>query len=556
MDELITEETTSEGQLVLDRYKILEELASTRFSIVYKAFDSKMQRVVAIKKIESASKATTWAKREAQLSAQLNHPNICTIYEYEEVAEGHFLIMEYLEGLTLREILDVYDTLSIDEAIAVSREVCLALEYAHLNYIIHKDIKPENIMLLPDGRLKIMDFGTGRLLGHTKEAQKTLIGTPAYMSPEQTKKERLDDRSDQFSLAVMLFECLSGASPFEAPSAKAAIFKVQNASVPDLVKLNTDVSQELALSIEKALSKDPDERYSTVTEFRYKLERAHWVETDSKKVLSPLVERCSGLVDEAPPDTSQSLPLGTIRDFAGRLYLKNTRLINRLLSASLISGLGFILFRDIAETYSLILLLALAGTTLFFPSLGLLGLGVVALVALTLKGLLWPAAVLLGLGILWQVLGRKKWQFELSFSLLASLLAFFKLQVLFPVVTALAFSPLKAFFISLAGALQVLIFQAFWQGKISLISDTVSLSQLVIWPVTSALASFLLSRKTLPKAVIVSSAAFFVLITAYLAIGASLNISADWALKSASLSFIITMLVLPLIPYDYLDGAS
>jgi len=556
MDELITEEITSVGQLILERYKILEELASTKFSTVYKAFDSKMQRVVAIKKIESASKATTWAKREAQLSAQLNHPNICTIYEYEEVPEGHFLIMEYLEGLTLREILDVYDTLSLNEAIAIAREVCLALEYAHLNYIIHKDIKPENIMLLPDGRLKIMDFGTGRLLGHMREAQKTLIGTPAYMSPEQTKKERLDDRCDQFSMAVVLFECLSGASPFEAPSAKAAIFKVQNASVPDLVKLNPEVSQELADVVEKALSKDPDERYSTVTEFRYKLERAFWVDTDSKKVLSSLVERCTGLVEEGSQDTSQPVPVGKVKDFTGRLYLKNTRLINRLLSASFVSGLGFILFRDIAESYSLVLLLALAGTTLFFPSFGLLGLGVVALAALTLKGFLWPAAVLLCLGLLWHVLGRKNWRFELSFSLAASLLAFFQLQVLFPVVVALAFSPLKAFFIALAGALQVLIFQAFWQGKISALSDAISLSQLIIWPVTSALASFILTRKTLPKAVIVSSAAFFVLITAYLAIGASLNISPDWALKSASLSFIITMLVLPLIPYDYLDGHS
>ena len=120
----ITDDDSSDDDLILDRYKILEELATTRFSTVFEAYDSKMGRPVAIKMIEATSKATTWAKREAQLSAKLNHPNICTIYEYEETPEAHFLIMEYLEGLTLREILDNCDILSCDEAITIDKEVC------------------------------------------------------------------------------------------------------------------------------------------------------------------------------------------------------------------------------------------------------------------------------------------------------------------------------------------------------------------------------------------------------------------------------------------------
>lgn len=539
---------SKETDLILDRYKILEELASTRFSTVYKAFDSKMQRLVAIKMITGDSKATTWAKREAQLSAQLNHPNICTIYEYEETEDGHYLIMEYLEGLTLREILDRSDTLTLDEAMSIAKEVCFALEYAHLNYIVHQDIKPENVVLLHDGRVKLMDFGTARLLGYMKEEKKSLIGTPAYMSPEQVKSGRLDDRSDQFSLAVVIYEMLCGSSPFDSPSTTSAIFKVQNTKVESLNKENEEVSQEFADVIAKALSKKPDNRYDTMTDFRYKLERAHPAPPSTKRELAYLVARCSDSVE-----STEGTPtiITNARSFAGRLYSKNYRLVNRLVAAAITSGLGYLLFKEIGESYSLIAFGAIAALSLFLPSLGLLSLSVVAAIALALGGLTLISLALASIAFLWYFFLEKKYKFEIAFSCLAPVLSFVNLQIAFPIFTGLAFSPVKAFLISLAAALQVLVFSALWQDQISIFSSTLALSQLLSWPLASFFMSLIMRNKSLGKAVVASTASLLFLIVVAVIAASQQNEGFEVILKSASLSLIITMIVLALIPWEY-----
>jgi len=548
------ESADTEKGLILNRYKILKELASTQFSTVYKAFDSKMQRPVAIKMIESTSKATTWAKREAHLSAQLNHPNICTIYEYEETEDAHYLIMEYLEGATLREILNNSDTLSLDEAVSIIREVSLALEYAHLNYIIHQDIKPENILLLYDGRLKIMDFGTGRLLGFYKEKQKSLIGTPSYMSPEQVEKKPLDDRTDQFSLAIVFYEMLSGISPFEASTMQATLFKIRNSTVEDISRKNSEVGAKLARVLNKALSKNPDERYPIVTDFRYKIERAYPPPDSSKKVLRSLVEMYADLDDEDAVLEDLDSPTGRIKDFIGRAYLKNTRFIKKVLAAFLTASLGFVLFSSIGKSYSLIFFLSLAGLSFVSQPWGLFVLALVGLVALSMNSLMWPAVILIAAGFAWRYVLGKKRLFGLPFSFAAPVLAFFNLQLLFPIIMGISLSPISGFFISLAGAIQVLVISAMLAGSTNLFGNAVMLSQLVSWPLaTLAISIFLGKDKTLPKTVVASASVLVLLVITYVIIGASNNLNFEVPLKSASLSLIISLLVLPLIPYDYLE---
>jgi len=549
----IIEEDPEDKGLILERYKVLEELASTRFSTVYKAFDSKMQRLVAIKMIDNSSKATTWAKREAHLSAQLNNPNICTIYEYEETDEGHFLIMEYLEGLTLRDVLDYCKTLSLDEALTIGKEISLALESAHINDIIHKDIKPENVMLLQEGRIKIMDFGTGRLLGHAKEAQKTLIGTPSYMSPEQVNKERLDDRTDQFSLAVVLYEMIAGHTPFEGKTTRTTILKVQNSRAQRLDKIDDEVNEKLAEVINKALSKKADERYDSVIDFRYKLERAHPTSSSADEVVSSLVERCTDTF-ERPKKEKTATIYGLATDFVGRIYVTNYRILKRVLATTLIAGSGYLLFTTIGQSYSLIVMAALAGLALFFQAIGLLALGSIASIALGLAGYILPALILFGFSLVWFWFFKKKNKFDIAFSLIAPILALVNLQVLFPIFTGLAFTPARAAFVLVLGAFETLIFTAVWQQSPGLFSDVMSLSQLIIWPVAGVFISALMRKKTLARAVVAVSASFVFLLGAYVVIGAVKNESFELALQSASLSLIITMLVLPLIPYDYLES--
>ncbi len=504
-----TEETgqTSGQDIILDRYKVLEELASTRFSTVFKAFDTKMQRLVAIKMIESNSKATTWAKREAQLSAQLNHPNICTIYEYEETDQGHFLIMEYLEGLTLRDILDNCDTLTLDEAMAVAKEISVALEYAHLNYIIHQDIKPENVLLLHDGRLKIMDFGTGRLLGHIKEKQKSLIGTPAYMSPEQINKEHLDDRTDQFSLAVVIYECLSGVSPFDASSTQATVFKVINSKQQSLTKLNDDVDDNFAQTVDKALAKKADNRYVTVTDFRYKLDRAYPPPLSTKKVLAYLVARADVSDYEEDEELGDSI-FDKIRGLNGRIYNRNRGFINIVFSMFLVAMFGFVAFNSFKQNYGLMAICFLAAVALFSFF--------------------------------------KKNRFELSFSLASPILYYIKLQVLFPIFCGLAFSPVKAFVVSAFGALLVLAFSALDLVGVGM----VEISQLVSWPIASFLISAAAKKGSFSRVVVATLSAFVFLTAIYIVSSTAAQGSFEAALKSLSLSLIITMVVLPLLPVD------
>jgi tetratricopeptide (TPR) repeat protein len=266
------------SQATLGKYQIIREIARSN-DIVYEAYDPVMNRRVALKELAMPSGSTESQRqertrrfvREAKAAGSLNHPNIVTIYECGEDVGRHFIAMEYLEGHTLRNELDTHGFLPVERALDIGKEVLEALEYAHQNGVIHRDIKPENIQLLPDGRVKITDFGIARL---TFEPNLTIdgqvFGTPSYMSPEQVAGKEIDARSDLFSLGVVIYEMLAGQKPFAGDSVVSITYSIVNAHPSQPQQANHTVWQLLS----QALEKTPVLRYATAADMKKALEHA------------------------------------------------------------------------------------------------------------------------------------------------------------------------------------------------------------------------------------------------------------------------------------------
>ncbi|MEJ2720138.1 MAG: protein kinase [bacterium] len=251
----------------ISHYKILEKLGEGGMGVVYKAEDTKLKRTVALKFLSFQDVGTEEDKtrfvHEAQAAAALNHPNICTVHEIDEYEHRSFIAMECIEGQNLKAKIKS-GPLQIDEAVRIAAEIAEGLQEAHSKGIIHRDIKPANIMLAASGRVKVMDFGLARSSGRTQLTRSgTTIGTVAYMSPEQAKGERVDHRTDIWSLGVVLFEMLAAELPFKADYEQATIYRIVNEDPPLITSLHSDVPRELERIIEKTLKKDAKERYQS-----------------------------------------------------------------------------------------------------------------------------------------------------------------------------------------------------------------------------------------------------------------------------------------------------
>jgi len=201
----------------ISHYKILEKLGEGGMGVVYKAEDTKLKREVAIKflprQIAVSDEERERFKLEAQAAAALNHNNIATVYEIHELEGEEFIVMEFIKGESLREKI-AKGPLKLDEAVRIATEVADGLHEAHEHKIVHRDIKPANIMLTAKGQCKIMDFGLAKMAQATLVTKEgTTLGTAAYMSPEQARGEKVDRRTDIFSLGVMLYEMLTGQLP-------------------------------------------------------------------------------------------------------------------------------------------------------------------------------------------------------------------------------------------------------------------------------------------------------------------------------------------------------
>jgi eukaryotic-like serine/threonine-protein kinase len=257
----------------LGRYEIIGVLGQGAMGVVYKARDPLLDRIVAIKTINMALEQEEMAEykarfeQEARAAGGLNHPNVITIYDIASSGDIAYMAMEFLEGRELRTLLVSGRPLPVAQAIDIAAQVADGLSYAHDKQIVHRDIKPANIMILQDGRAKITDFGIARMRSsQVKTETGMVLGSPKYMSPEQVMGQRADGRSDIFSLGVMLYEMLTGASPFSGDSITALMFQTLNTIPAAPRAMNPEVPEMLNFVVAKALAKKLDERYQNTVD--------------------------------------------------------------------------------------------------------------------------------------------------------------------------------------------------------------------------------------------------------------------------------------------------
>ena len=274
------------GQTIL-HYKILEKLGEGGMGEVYKAQDTKLDRFVALKFLPSQLTASEDDKarfiQEAKAASAMNHPNVCTIHSIEEHNNQLFIVMEFVEGKTLR---DKKDSMSEKQILEIGIQVAEGLAAAHDKGIVHRDIKPENIMVRKDGIAQIMDFGLAKLYKDSNVSRLTkagsTVGTMGYMSPEQVQGLDVDHRTDIFSLGVVLYELLAGESPFKGMHETAIMYEIVNVEAPPLSTIKKDIDPFLDGIILECLEKDKDDRYQSAKELAKNLRKIKRVSTGDR----------------------------------------------------------------------------------------------------------------------------------------------------------------------------------------------------------------------------------------------------------------------------------
>lgn len=263
-------EETSVVRLV-GRYQIVSELGRGTMGIVFKGFDPTIGRTVALKTIAFAAhddEAREFRRRlhgEAAAAGVLNHPNIVTIYDVVEDGPTMAIAMEFIEGQTLAAMIRK-GPLTLDRALALFEPICSALDYAGSRGIIHRDVKPANIIVSPDGTPKIADFGLARAPASTATKSGVIVGSPGYMSPEQVRGKKLDRRSDLFSAAAMFYEMVTNDRPFDGDDTASLMYHIVHERHRPAHHLNPTLAPDVGAVLDRALAKDPDDRFATGAE--------------------------------------------------------------------------------------------------------------------------------------------------------------------------------------------------------------------------------------------------------------------------------------------------
>ena len=267
------------GQTI-SHYNILSKLGEGGMGVVYKAEDTKLDRIVALKFLPShLTKSETDKARflqEAKAASAINHPNVCVIHDIQEHDGQQFIVMEYVEGKTLREVVGSFDKthMPLKDVIDTSVQIAEALKAAHEKGIVHRDIKSENIMVTETGQVKVMDFGLAKLRGSVKLTKSaSTIGTIAYMSPEHIEGKDVDARTDIFSFGVVLYEMLTGTLPFKGEYDSAMMYAIVNEEPEPIRKYRPDLSSELLHVLHRALEKEPGARYQSIHDMFIELKR-------------------------------------------------------------------------------------------------------------------------------------------------------------------------------------------------------------------------------------------------------------------------------------------
>jgi len=283
------------------RYEILEEIGGGAMGAVYKALDTRLERTVAIKTIRLDPNRTDVQDfrirfdREAKLAGRLNHPNIVTVYDSGESDDIAFISMEFVPGTSLESLIKEDSRVSLEEAVHITVQVADALAYAHGQGVVHRDIKPGNIMRLESGQIKLTDFGISQLSNSDLTQSGVVLGTPKYMSPEQIVGSRVDGRSDIFSLGVVLYEMLTGRVPFQAPTLVSMMHTVLHTQ-PDIPShWAPSVPPPIVSSLARCLSKLPEDRYASAADLAADLRRFPDLVADEKAIA------CVFSADAFPP---------------------------------------------------------------------------------------------------------------------------------------------------------------------------------------------------------------------------------------------------------------
>jgi eukaryotic-like serine/threonine-protein kinase len=308
-NERVTQRTVLGG-----RYRVEEELGRGGMATVFRGTDTVLGRPVAVKVLASqyANDAdfVTRFRREAQAAARLNHPNLVSVYDTGTDDGIHFIVMEFVEAKTLADYLAGGGRIMPERAMEIAESVCEALSAAHGHGIIHRDIKPANIMITTRGDAKVTDFGIARVVSGADTVAHTaaVLGTASYLSPEQAQGQPVDQRSDIYSLGVVLYEMVTGRPPFsgDSPVMVASKHVLEQPTPPS--KVNPDVSPALEAVIMKALAKNPDNRYQDAEEMRADLERARLGQPVQATPLLPQEARTQVIGPSGPP--TQVLPPG------------------------------------------------------------------------------------------------------------------------------------------------------------------------------------------------------------------------------------------------------
>lgn len=267
----------------IGRYRIIGELGRGAMGLVYHAIDPSIGRPVAIKTIrirdindtQQRDKLRTRLFREARSAGVLSHPNIVTIYDMDEDNGLAYIAMAFVNGPTLEKILSTGRPLSGSVMLRILRQTAVALDYAHSKGIVHRDVKPANIMTDEDGAVKITDFGIAKFTAPGKHTEtQTILGTPNYMSPEQVQAQGIDGRSDQFSLAVIAYEVLTGERPFVGEAIGQVVYKIVAEEPAAVHRLNGTLTPEIDGVIRRALAKKAEQRFATCADFVGALEKA------------------------------------------------------------------------------------------------------------------------------------------------------------------------------------------------------------------------------------------------------------------------------------------